>query len=107
MQSISAQNDAFRRGNPAIPGKIVTTATVANLPPGTLRQIMEKVKQFDTFTEDNDPYGEHDFGMFSHDGETYIFKIDYYDNTLSKHSEDKTDLSKTMRVLTIMQASEY
>ena len=26
--------------------------------------ILQKVRSFDQFTEDNDPYGEHDFGAF-------------------------------------------
>ena len=107
MQTITTQNDEFRRGNPAIPGSIVTTATVANLPHETVQEILEKVQQFNAFTEDNDPYGEHDFGKITHAGEVYLWKIDYYDKSLTKHSEDKTDLTKTVRVLTIMHSSDY
>lgn len=69
--------------------------------------ILDKVRTFDAFTEDNDPHGEHDFGSFLHKGETIFWKFDYYDPTLSSGSENPTDPCVTIRVLTIMLASEY
>jgi len=41
-----------------------------------LQAILTKVRTFDAFTEDNDPHGEHDFGSFSHQGQTLFWKID-------------------------------
>jgi Protein of unknown function (DUF3768) len=32
--------------------------------------ILDKVRAYNVFTEDNDPHGEHDFGSFQHKGET-------------------------------------
>jgi hypothetical protein len=58
-------------------------------------------------TPDNDPYGERDFGAFERNGERIFRKIDYYDPTLSTGSEDSSDRKQTVRVLTIMLASEY
>lgn len=77
------------------------------LPPKDQSAIREKVETFDAFTPDNDPYGECDFGAFEHNGERIFWKIDYYDTALSKGSEDPTDPQQTVRVLTIMLASEY
>lgn len=57
--------------------------------------------------EDNDPYGERDFGSIELEGERYFWKIDYYDRTLRFGAEDPADTSETMRVLTLMHASEY
>jgi hypothetical protein len=62
---------------------------------------------FDDFNEGNDPYEEHDFGSFELAGETFFWKIDYYDNDMTFESEDPADPEKTTRVLTIMFAGEY
>ena len=72
-----------------------------------LDPIREKVETFDTFTPDNDPHGERDFGAFMHNGERIFWKIDYYDRTMTKGSEDPSDPGQTVRLLTIMLASEY
>ena len=67
-----------------------------------------RVRDFDNFTEENDPYGEHDFGAFEVEGVGRIFfKVDYYDTDYSGGSDDPTDLEKTRRVLTVMLAEEY
>ena len=65
------------------------------------------METFNTSTEDNDPHGEHDFGAFEHNSERIFWKIDYYDRTLSRGSDDPSDPVHTVRVLTIMLASEY
>jgi hypothetical protein len=59
------------------------------------------------FTDDNDPYGEHDFGSFGLCNRKFFWKIDYYDPQLEYGSEDPTDPQKTTRVLTLMLAEEY
>ena len=65
------------------------------------------VAQFDDFTENNDPHGEHDFGAFEFNGYKCFWKIDAYDPHYLMASDDPTDLSKTNRVLTIMLAEEW
>lgn len=69
--------------------------------------VLRKVQQFDTFTAENDPYGEHDFGSFRHNGETVFWKFDYYDLDLTMMSPDPADPTVTARVLTILLADEY
>jgi hypothetical protein len=69
--------------------------------------IREKVELFDDFTKDNDPHGEHDFGAFQHEGERIFWKIDYYAPDMEHGSENPADPKQTVRVLTIMLASEY
>lgn len=63
------------------------------------------VEDFSNFTEDNDPYGEHDFGSLQFEGRKIFWKIDYYDQQL-KFGIDPLD-SSCRRVLTVMLAEEY
>jgi hypothetical protein len=99
-------NDSFRRSLSG-GGDHLLTAGIAALPAEDQDAILAKVIAFDTFTEDDDPYGEHDFGAFDHAGKRIFWKIDYYDQSLEYGSEDPADPDKTRRVLTIMLASEY
>ena len=87
--------------------KVFQTQGIANLPPADQYRILKTVRDFNVFTEDNDPYGEHDFGAFDHKGQKIFWKIDYYDTELKYGSEDPADPDRTTRVLTIMLASEY
>jgi hypothetical protein len=103
---IADLNDLCRKAM-GVAGKLVQTAGIRALPIKDQSAIREKVETFDAFTEDNDPYGEHDFGSFDHNGQRIFFKIDYYDPTLTMGSEDPSDPRQTVRVLTIMLAEEY
>ena len=98
-------NDLLRRTFAG--GKVVMTDGVAALPERELAQLLARVRSFDAFTNDNDPYGEHDFGSFELAGQTYFFKVDYYALDMDGGSEDPADPAKTTRVLTIMRADEY
>jgi hypothetical protein len=104
---IALPNDKARKG--WLPGstKVLLTRMVAALPELELAELRRAVAAFDTFTEDNDPYGERDFGAIELGGERYFWKIDYYDRSLRFGAEDPSDTSETMRVLTLMHASEY
>jgi hypothetical protein len=88
-------------------GKVMMTAAVDALPLDVKATVLQKVRSFNEFGADNDPHGEHDFGSFKIDGETYFFKIDYYSPDMQGGSEDPADPEKTTRVLTIMFASDY
>ena len=105
MTQIALLNDSLRRTFTG--GKVVMTRGVAVLPEAELAQVLERVRAFDEFTNDNDPHGEHDFGNFEVGGVTYFFKVDYYAPDMERGSEDPADPNKTTRVLTIMRADEY
>ncbi len=68
--------------------------------------LLAKVRAHDC-SADEDPHGERDFGVFEHDGQKLYWKIDYYDPSLSFGSDDPSDVTQTIRVLTILLASEY
>lgn len=90
-------------------GTIMMTRGVAGLEPEQIIEVWAKVRGFDDFSPDNDPYGERDFGAFALDGgERLFWKIDYYaDRSCHYGSEDPADPEKSYRVLTIMLSEEY
>ena len=83
------------------------TGGVQALSPELQLQLIRLVQQFDSFTADNDPYAEHDFGKVTLDGEDYFFKIDYYNPTLTHHSADPASPNATRRVMTLIRSDEY
>ena len=98
-------NDDFRRT--FVGGVVLITAGVEAMPDEQRRSLLAKVRAFDTFTEDNDPHGEHDFGAVDEDDVHCFWKIDYYDRATEFGSPDPADPAITTRVLTIMRADEY
>ena len=87
-------------------GQMLITKGICRLD-GITPFIVAAVAAFDEFTAGNDPYGEHDFGALTVLGHRVLWKIDYYDRSLTAGSPDPADESVTTRVLTIMLASEY
>ena len=111
IKKVAELNDALRdtifKPN-STKDKIVFSEGVINLSAQQQLYILNRVKNFSNFNEDNNPFGERDFGAFDNEEDIRIFwKIDYYDNNMEFHSEDKSDPKKTTRLLTIMKASEY
>ena len=88
-------------------GRIVITRGIQALDADDLRSVLLAVARFDEFSEDNDPWGEHDCATLTVNGHRLIFKIDYYDRDLAYHSPDASDPAVTERVMTVMLAEEY
>jgi Protein of unknown function (DUF3768) len=88
-------------------GLAVMTPGIAALGGEAVARIVKTIAVFDDFCHANDPHQEHDFGAFDADGHRVLFKIDYYDESLTYHSPDPADPSVTKRVITIMLAEEY
>jgi len=105
-------NDEVRR-DPSLLGvqigldKLVVTRGVAARGNAFVDRAAHAVRDYDDFSEDNDPYGEHDFGRFTLDDAELLWKIDYYDTQLEHGSPNPADPDVTRRVLTIMLAEEY
>lgn len=98
-------NDHFRKT--FLNGDVMLTSGIRALPKAEIKEILLKVAQFNDFTPENDPYGEHDLGSFDYHGKTIMWKIDYYDKNYEYASENPADVRITNRVLTIMLAEEY
>jgi hypothetical protein len=99
-------NDEFRSGQ-STTGNVMITAGIQALGNVAVAIICQTVAEFNDFTQDNDPHKEHDFGAFDFEGQRIFWKIDYYDLSLTKGSQNPADPSVTTRVLTIMLAEEY
>jgi hypothetical protein len=98
-------NDTLR--TTGVGGRILMTAGIAALAPEQIVEILAAVATFSNFNSGNDPHGEHDCATLSAAGQNVIWKIDYYDRSLSAHSPDPADPALTVRVLTVMLGDEY
>jgi hypothetical protein len=104
-KSIAELNDAFRRSFSG--GQVMLTAGVHELDGKLKAKLLNVIKNFSTFTKHNDPHGERDFGSVEIEGQSYFWKIDYYNLSLNGGSEDPANAMITTRVLTIMRSDEY
>lgn len=99
-------NDRFRRegvGN----GSVVITPGVLARGQTIMQKAVEAIESFDDFKDENDPWGEHDFGVVEVEGERVFWKFDYYSPDLCAGSDNPANEGLTHRVLTIMLTSEY
>lgn len=98
LSATAARYDELRKRIPSIadPNKLVCTSGIVASFGHCIGQMMDRVKRYDAFTANNDPWKEHDFGAFEFEGEKIFWKIDDY------RGEGGLQL-----VLTIMLAEEY
>lgn len=109
QNDIQRLNDEFRGEGPRFSdgGYWLITRGAASLGRKMEPEIVRRVVRFNAFTDDNDPYGVHDFGAFELAGERLFWKIECFNRALDAASPDDADPDVTCRVLTIMLASEY
>lgn len=103
-RAIRDLNDKLRQRHEG--GVVLTTAGIAALGEECVAKILAAIAAFDDFSKDNDPHGEHDCALFDWQRYRIMFKIDYYDQSMRYHSDDATDPNQTVRVMTVMLASE-
>ena len=106
MDDIARLNDRLRRTG--LGGQMALSRGIASLPLPDRQAILHRVRTFDDFTEESDPWGVHECGAFDFGGiGRVLWMIEYYDPSLNWHSENPSDPSQTVRVLTVMLASEH
>lgn len=88
-------------------GQILVTAGINALGPVAVAMIMREIAEFDDFSADNDPHGEHDCAILTVGGLRVLWKIDCYDTDHRHHSSDPSDPQVTSRVITVMLVEEY
>lgn len=102
-------NDRLRKDGRG--GRIMVTGSLCQADIEEQTVVIGLTRAFDAFTEDNDPYGEHDFGIVrwqAPDGErVYNWKIDYYDLSEQYASPDAADPVRTVRIMSIFYAEDY
>ena len=104
-QKITDLNDLMRKTG--IGGKLMITAGIAAKGQDFVAKALSAVRSFDSFTPENDPWKEHDFGSIELEGNKIFWKIDCYDKELEYHSPDPAEPAVTTRILTVMLAEEY
>ena len=97
-------NDRLRRTGTG--GRIMLTRAVGALPEKLVASIIMAIRAFDSFSNANDPWGEHDFGQVEVEGAFFFWKIDAYDFNWEFASPDPSNVNVTRRVLTIMAAQD-
>ena len=98
-KKVANLNDVFRKAGFGV----MTTPGVRGL--YDLSGLISAVCRYNNFDEDNDPYGEHDFGTIYWQGKKVFFKIDYYDESLTYYGDPLS--RECRRILTVMLAEEY
>jgi hypothetical protein len=104
-ERIRALNDELRKTGAG--GKTFLTSGLIAKGADFIAKATAAVRAFDAFTNDNDPWQEHDCATLDVDGEPVMFKIDYYDENMEFGSPDPADAKVTRRVLTIMLSGDY
>lgn len=111
---IAATNDRHR-SMLGVGCMYIRTQRVAMMTEDAQNELRNSIEGFKFGTEDqvaagkansvdgggNDPYGEHDFGSFDQDGETYFWKLDDYGTDYREHG------TTHRMVMTVMHASDY
>lgn len=104
-RQIALLNDSFRAT--FVGGTVCVTASLNLLGEEFVKEALIAAREFTAFGSDSDPYHEHDFGSVEIDGRKVLWKIDYFDPTMTQGSEDPSSLALTRRVLTVMLAEDY
>ena len=96
--TIAKENDELRHSIPNItkPNVLRITEGIKSMGHESVQNILRRVRTFSKFTEDDDPYGHHNFGYFRHRGKKIFWTIDDYGG------EDDCNL-----ILTVMLADEW
>lgn len=112
VERIAQENDLFRKRIPGPHGKFCFSEGVDHFLGEDLetrkantKKLFEALAEFNEFSPENDPYGEHDFGAFFAFGQKFYFKIDYVDPTDGSYMDPKIQVP--YRLMTILFPSEY
>ena len=101
---VRALNDRFRTTGRG--GKTEISEGIRALGEPGVTEIVAMVRAFTDFANADDPYREHDAGLFDYQGQKIFFKITYHDPTFENPSSDPSNPKITVRVMMVMIAAE-
>lgn len=114
---IAAQNDCFRRtigfapvwNGQTLHGMAVTTPGFRALPEFIQIALTREMVNCTAFNAENDPYGDHSFGVVEVNGHKAFWKVDVYDTDYSfgVSLPEATDPRQVRRVLTLYLPAEH
>src|SRR4051812_20018540 len=88
IATIRTLNDRLRQTGQG--GKTVVTPGVVSQTADIARSIYKAVSEFSNFSAENDPHDEHDCASLGVKGLSVIWKVDYYDRSMTAHSPTPT-----------------
>ncbi|CAH0497228.1 DUF3768 domain-containing protein [Novosphingobium sp. CECT 9465] len=104
-EAIARLNDHLRKTGTG--GSVMSTQNLRRVTGFDATVLAAALANYGGFDADNDPHGERDFGDLTLWGYDLIWKIDYYDKSLTYGSHDPANPNVTRRVLTVMLASDW
>lgn len=104
-RAVRALNDAFRISFTST--ELYTSPQILDLDIDTQSEILDRVRNYRTFNEENDPDGFHQWGRFLVNDEPYVWEI-FCLTPDGKHlSKNPLDLDFTRRHMMVMCENEY
>lgn len=121
LSPVARLNDLARSGQLANARFVFTHALIATLAPAAPDALTEMLARAKlqrrliaaiadaAFNPDNDPHGEHDFGIFVFENRKIYWKIDVYENdgTFQWGANDPGDPATSYRIVTFMLPEDY
>ena len=92
---VSALNDQFRMT--LVGERFMVNRGFNALPRAMKEAALIRLRDFDNFTKDNDPCGDHSAGSFEEDGYKFFWKIDCYDKGGECEAQDPSNPEVTTR----------
>lgn len=86
--------------------QILISPKVQTLSAEDQKILMQMIRDYDSSEDDDYPFGEYNSGNLTHQGEHYIWNIDYFDFNLREPSFEPANWNLTRRVLTLRHERE-
>lgn len=103
--TVAQFNDELRMYG--IGGRVVLTQAIANLALCDRLAVIQAIREFEEFSQENDPHKEHAFGVLTVNRRKIFWKIDYNYKNFLNGTAASGDAAAIVRELTVMLADEY